>query len=127
MKTGVSQLTFDPIRSENNLRESTQLRRHKATISDFRQIFQQEIELVKLSAHAKARIQSREIEIEPQDFVKLNRALEEIENKGCRETLVIFEDKSLLISIPNRTIITAFSNHSNKEKIITNIDSVAFL
>ena len=94
--------------------------------SDFQKIFELEICSLKFSAHAKSRVASREISISDADIAKLHNAIQIVEAKGCRESLVVFPDKSFLVSIPNRTVITVFSNNNLEERVITNIDSVIF-
>jgi|YNPNPStandDraft_1061719.scaffolds.fasta_scaffold18395_3 flagellar operon protein len=94
--------------------------------SDFQKIFEAEVNNLKFSAHAKARLTSREISLTDADIAKLHNAIQTVEAKGGRESLVVFSDKSFLVSIPNRTVITVFSNNNLEERVITNIDSVIF-
>ncbi|MCX7909261.1 MAG: flagellar protein [Ignavibacteria bacterium] len=94
--------------------------------SGFQEIFEAEISNLKFSAHAKSRLTSREINLSFDEIEKLEKAVKSAESKGGRESLVIFPDKSFLVSVQNRTIITVFSNEKLQDKVITNIDSVVF-
>lgn len=118
-------LPFVPIGGVETLRKTSQPITQK-TRSGFQEIFDAEISNLKFSTHAKARLTSREIHLSSQDVENLQKAVAKVELKGGREALVVFADKSFLVSIPNRTIITVFSNNNLKEKVITNIDSVVF-
>ena len=49
------------------------------------------------------------------------------EEKGSKNSLMIYKDLALITSIKNRTVITAISRERAKENIYTNIDSVVVL
>lgn len=116
---------FVPIGGIETLKKTTQPVVQK-TRSSFQEIFEAEVSNLKFSSHARARLTSREINLSSQDVENLQRAVEKVEMKGGREALVVFPDKSFLVSIPKRTVITVFSNNNLQEKVITNIDSVVF-
>lgn len=118
-------LPFVPIGGVDALKKQT-LPTAPKTKSGFQELFEAELSNIKFSAHAKARISSREIDITNEEIVKLQEAISNAQMKGGRESLVVFPDKSFLVSIPNRTIITVFSNDKLEDKVITNIDSVVF-
>ena len=46
--------------------------------------------------------------------------------KGARESLVLLDDVALVVSIKNRTVITAVDAANLKENVFTNIDSAVF-
>ena len=56
---------------------------------------------------------------------KLTDAIERLEEKGARESLMIYKDMAFIASIKNRTIITAMG--SKDLDIITNIDSAVIV
>lgn len=94
---------------------------------DFRDILQVEQQRMagnlKLSAHAQTRMEQREILMTTQDLEQLGQAVSKAESKGARESLVLMRDKGFIVSVPNRTVITALDQHQLKETIVTNIDS----
>ena len=47
--------------------------------------------------------------------------------KGAREALIYLNDVALIVSVANRTVITAMDGASAKDNIFTNIDSAAIL
>jgi len=93
---------------------------------DFQSIFQQAIaqqKEVKFSAHALKRLESRQIKLSPEDMVRLTEAVDRAEAKGARESLILIDQLALIVSIKNRTVITAVDGQSLKENVFTNIDS----
>jgi flagellar operon protein len=78
---------------------------------------------IKFSSHAEKRMQSRNIEMTPENFTRLQNALGKAREKGADETLMIFENFSLIVSVKNSTVITAVDKASMQENVFTNIDS----
>ncbi len=125
MKTVESvNLPFVPIVNEPKVQAPSQQPKQKTHNLDFQQILETEFRKLKFSGHAKARLSSRNLEITPEEFQKLDKAMELSEQKGGRESLIIFPDKAFLVSVINRTVITVFPNNDMETKVITNIDSV---
>ncbi len=82
---------------------------------------------IKLSAHAQTRLASRRISLTEQDMAKLGDAITKAAAKGARESLVLMDKAALVVSVPNRTVITAVARDDMKENIFTNIDSALIL
>lgn len=76
---------------------------------------------VKISAHAQERLEERNIKLENRDMNLINKAIENLEEKGARESLMLYKDMALIASVNNRTIITALK--AEDMDIVTNIDS----
>ena len=98
--------------------------------SAFGQILREETQRnreVRLSGHALARLQTRNISLSPDDMDKLRNAVDRAEAKGAREALVLMsgpgQDLALVVSVKNRTVITAMEGDSLKDNVFTNIDS----
>ncbi len=85
----------------------------------------QKDEGVKISAHAKERIEERNINLEENDMEALKGAISNLEKKGAKESLIFYRDMALIASIKNRTIITAMDR--DKMDIVTNIDSALII
>ena len=49
--------------------------------------------------------------------------IDKILEKGGRESLIIMDNNAFLVSVPNRTVITAIDNEGLNENVFTNIDS----
>jgi flagellar operon protein len=79
---------------------------------------------VRFSAHAQQRLQRREIKLGPEALAKLEGAVQRADQKGGRESLILLDDLAFVVSIKNRTVITAVDADHMKENVFTNIDSV---
>ncbi|MPN53289.1 hypothetical protein SDC9_200953 [bioreactor metagenome] len=74
------------------------------------------------------RLESRNIKLNPTDMDKLNRAIEKAAQKGARESLVLMNnDLALIVSVKNKTVITAMDGTSIKDNVFTNIDSAVIV
>ena len=78
---------------------------------------------LKLSAHAKTRLQSRDIQLDGGAWERVLSGVEKAAQKGAKETLVMVDDVALVVSVKNRTVITAVDKERLKENVFTNIDS----
>ncbi len=82
---------------------------------------------VKLSAHAQERLRQQNITISPQDISRISEATKKAEMKGSKESLILLRDLALVVSVNNRTVITAIDRARQKERVFTNIDSTIIL
>lgn len=82
---------------------------------------------VKFSAHATQRLADRRITLTPGDEASISRAVDKAAAKGARETLLLMDKLALVVSVPNRTIITALSQHELGDTVFTNIDSAVLI
>ena len=82
---------------------------------------------VKLSAHAQERLRQQNITISPHDISRISDAANKAEKKGSKESLILLRDLALVVSISNRTVITAIDKARQKERVFTNIDSTIIL
>lgn len=93
----------------------------------FDQVLNRELTEVKFSQHALERMNSRNIKLNEADLNKLNHAVEKAEQKGARESLILINDTALVVSVKNKTVITAMDGASMKENVFTNIDSAVIV
>ncbi len=96
----------------------------------FSQIYQQEItdkNEIKLSAHARQRLKQRNIELSEADMNALSRGMQKAEEKGGKESLLLYKDLAFIASVRNRTLITAVDQKETKENVFTNIDSAVII
>ncbi|MEO6912460.1 MAG: TIGR02530 family flagellar biosynthesis protein [Candidatus Baltobacteraceae bacterium] len=82
---------------------------------------------LKFSAHATARLQSRNINLSSEDIAKMNVMADKAAAKGAKQSLFIMRDVALVVSVKNRTVITAVDQDSMRENVFTNIDSAAII
>lgn len=78
-----------------------------------------------LSNHAANRL--KEINFNQEDMKNIGKGFEIAENKGSKNTAIIYKDVTLIASVENKTLITAVEKERSKENIFTNIDSVVIL
>jgi flagellar operon protein len=93
----------------------------------FNQVLAQEMTGVTFSQHALERLQSRNITFGQADLVKLNTALEKAAQKGAKESLILMNNLALVVSVTNKTVITAMDGASIKDNVFTNIDSAVIV
>lgn len=82
----------------------------------------------RFSSHAKTRIAQRGVSLTTDDLMRLDDAIDRMAEKGVRDALVyLSRGLAMVVSVKNRTVITALDEASAKENIFTNIDSAAIL
>lgn len=91
---------------------------------DFNNILQDKL---KVSGHAQTRLQSRGIEMTQQDWSRVISGVDRAAAKGAKESLVMMDDVAMVVSIKNRTVITAVDKDHLKENVFTNIDSAVIV
>jgi flagellar operon protein len=91
--------------------------------SDFQKILSEKTAQVGFSAHAEKRLAQRGIELSQADMDRLTQAVDRAKTKGAKESLVLLNGLAFVVSVPNRTVITAIDMESMKENVVTNIDS----
>jgi flagellar operon protein len=82
---------------------------------------------LKFSAHAQQRLQSRNINLSQNDLAKMNAMADKAAAKGAKQSLFMMRDTAMVVSITNRTVITAVDQQSMKDNVFTNIDSAAVI
>lgn len=82
---------------------------------------------LKFSAHAQQRLASRNITLSSDDVAKMNAMADKAAAKGAKQSLFMMRDVAMVVSITNRTVITAVDQQSMKENVFTNIDSAAVI
>jgi flagellar operon protein len=91
---------------------------------DFQSVLQDRL---KVSGHAATRLQSRNIELGPAEWERVLGGVSRAAEKGAKESLVMVDDVALVVSIKNRTVITAVDKAHLKENVFTNIDSAVIV
>ncbi len=82
---------------------------------------------VKFSAHAMERLRDRNIELKKDDISKLNKGIEKAQAKGSKESLILLNDIAMIVSVKNKTVITAVDSDNLRDNVFTNIDSAVIL
>jgi flagellar operon protein len=110
------------------------LKQEKLQDAEFKQELQKKIEQkeihpegLKFSAHAKSRLMSRGIELTPDEIVRMQEAIQKMDEKGSKESLILTDKAAFVVSVKNSTVITAVDKDSMKENVFTNIDSTIMI
>ena len=98
------------------------------TIGCFDQVLNQTLGGVKFSQHASQRLQTRNISLSNEQMNQLKSAVDKAAQKGARESLILMNnDLALVVSVTNRTVITAMDGSSIRDNVFTNIDSAVIV
>jgi len=79
---------------------------------------------IRISAHARKRIDGREIHFDSKTAQTLDNVLNLARDKGSKNTLAMIDNQAFLLSVRDRTLITAMSNEEMQSRFFTNVDSV---
>lgn len=116
-----------PVQPGKNKSSSTS--NNSASKSDFKEILQKQLanEKIKFSGHCLKRMQQNNINFSPGQIDRLASAVNKAQLKGAKESLVIMDNMALVVSIKNKTVITAVDSQRMKENVFTNIDSAVII
>ena len=78
---------------------------------------------VKFSKHAIERISARGVSFDRASMERLNNAVEAAGSKGANESLVLMDELALIVSVKNKTVITAMPSTETRGNVFTAIDS----
>ena len=82
---------------------------------------------VKFSQHAQDRLKARNINFSNDQLQQLEGAVNSVAQKGGKESLVMMGDAALVVSVKNRTVVTAMDRNQMKGNVFTNIDSAVII
>ncbi|AIQ53327.1 MULTISPECIES: TIGR02530 family flagellar biosynthesis protein [Paenibacillus] len=83
--------------------------------------------MLKFSNHAAKRLEQRGIELGSRQLDQISNAVEKAAAKGSKESLILMKDMALIVSVPNRTVVTAMDGNSMKDNVFTQIDSAVII
>lgn len=81
---------------------------------------------LRFSAHALERIETRGMNLSSEDMERIGNAVTSADRKGSRESLILLDHHAFVVSVTNRTIITAMGGEDMRSHVFTNIDSAVF-
>ncbi len=98
--------------------------------NQFNKILQSEVKkqgTLRFSAHAEKRLKSRNINLNQNQKMKLDQAVETAARKGIKDSLILLNNLAFVVNIKNRTVVTAMEQNQLKEGAVTNIDGAMIL
>ncbi|MCX6825808.1 MAG: hypothetical protein NTV06_00870 [candidate division Zixibacteria bacterium] len=113
----------------NGGKANPEVRSHQ-TEKTFKNMFSQELAAtnqINFSKHARERLYSRGIELSESKLTQLSQAIDKAAVKGSKDTLILDDFAAYVVSVPNRTVITAFGRENLREGVFTSIDSAIIL
>lgn len=82
---------------------------------------------VKVSKHAKERLQERNITIDEKAWQTITNKMVEAKDKGITDSLVVTNNAALLVSTKNHIVVTAMNREEATNKIFTNINGTILI
>jgi flagellar operon protein len=78
---------------------------------------------VSFSKHAVQRLERRGLAVDGSTMGRLTDGVDRAAGKGARDAVVLVDDTAFVVSVRNRTVITAVAKDQMKDHVFTNIDS----
>lgn len=78
---------------------------------------------LRFSKHALARVQRRNIPLDQRTLARLQAGVGRAAGKGARDSVVLVDGTAFVVSVANRTVLTAVLPEQTREQVFTNIDS----
>ena len=82
---------------------------------------------LKFSAHAVRRLEERQVDMSAGALNRLNDGLQQLDAKGSVNSVILMDETAFVVSVKNRTVVTAVDNSNAENSVFTNIDSVAIV
>jgi flagellar operon protein len=89
----------------------------------FADIFRDKVGGLQFSQHALQRVERRGIDLSDGTLNRLEAGAARAAGKGSRDSVVFVDDTAFVVSIRNKTVITAVDREHMREHVFTNIDS----
>jgi flagellar operon protein len=78
---------------------------------------------VQFSKHAVQRLERRNLAVDSASMQRLQDGVDRAAGKGARDAVVLVDDTAFVVSVRNRTVITAVGKDQMTDHVFTNIDS----
>jgi flagellar operon protein len=78
---------------------------------------------VQFSKHAVQRLERRGLTVDNAVMQRLNDGVDRAAGKGARDAVVLVDETAFVVSVTNRTVVTAVGKDQMKDHVFTNIDS----
>jgi len=78
---------------------------------------------LRFSRHALQRVQRRGIPLDPRTLGRLQAGVGRAAEKGSRDSVVLVDGTAFVVSVSNKTVLTAVHQEQMRDQVFTNIDS----
>lgn len=78
---------------------------------------------LRFSRHALQRVQRRGVSLDASTLGRLGEGVGRAADKGSRASVVLVDGTAFVVSVTNKTVLTAVPQEHMKEQVFTNIDS----
>lgn len=118
-----------PVGNIGELQSSNNTTNKKSSTSNnFKDVLNQTIKETKsytISKHAAERL--KDIDFNEGDIKNIEKGFALAEEKGSKNSVMLYKDVAIIASIENRTVITAVQKDRAQDNVFTNVDSVVIL
>jgi flagellar operon protein len=100
------------------------------SVKSFADVLQEQVSRsagVKFSAHALTRLEERNLQIGMPELARIKQGLQQLSEKGSRNSVILMDDTAFVVSVKNRTVVTAVDKAASVASVFTNIDSLAIV
>ena len=121
---------IQPLQPKKVENQSKNFQVEKGTVQDFKQILNEKLKSsqgVNFSAHAMQRMEQRDLNLTPEHISRLDRGVENLQSKGSQNSLVLVDNNAFIVSVKNKTVVTAIDKSEAINNDYTNIDSVTIV
>lgn len=95
--------------------------------SRFKDILAVQQQGLKISKHARERLNERNIQINDKQWQVIEEKMVEAKQKGITDSLVVIDKAALLVSAKNSTVVTAMDREEATNRIFTNINGTILI
>lgn len=82
---------------------------------------------ITFTAHARHRLESRQVSMNPETLQQLDKAIDIAKEKGGHDSLILLNGDAYVVNVDKRTVITALNNLDAKGGVFTQIDSTVIM
>ena len=82
---------------------------------------------VSFSKHANDRLESRNINLNDEQLIRLNKGVMQAREKNINESLVMMDNIAFIVNVKNSMVITAMDQETNDSNVFTNIDGAVIV
>ncbi len=101
-----------------------------SSVPSFADILQEQVKQtadVKFSAHALNRLEQRNLHMGSSELARIKQGMQQLSAKGSQNSVILMDDTAFVVSVKNRTVVTAVDKAAGAANVFTNIDSLAIV